>query len=323
MDSIAEKVVPKAFVWRRLHSLMGFWLVLFLVMHLTTNSQAALWIGNDGAEFVKLVNVLESLPYLEVVEIVLLGIPILIHGILGIKYAISGRHNSAGGGGKKPSLHYGRNRAYSWQRYSSWILLIGIVVHIVQMRFIDYPQEAVYENTDQYLVKLQFDPGLYTLTQRLGVQMISYEDVEDLREKDAEEVASYSHESSEFSYIEQRRAQDYQEELEQQKWTKALKGFSLSPNEVIVAASSPGKAMLLSVRNTFKSYFWCAFYTVFVIATCFHAFNGFWTFLITWGALLSMRSQRSMVPVCISISLIIGFLGLAAIWGSYWINLRY
>ena len=54
--------ISTSFIWRRVHSLTGFWLVLYLIIHLITNSQAALWIGDDGSGFVRLVNSLERLP---------------------------------------------------------------------------------------------------------------------------------------------------------------------------------------------------------------------------------------------------------------------
>lgn len=37
--------LPSAFIWRRAHSLTGLWLVLFLIEHLLTNSQAALFLA--------------------------------------------------------------------------------------------------------------------------------------------------------------------------------------------------------------------------------------------------------------------------------------
>ena len=57
--------IPKEFIRRRAHSLMGLWLVLFLIEHLFTNSQAALLIGDNGSGFVKAVNALKSLPYFQ------------------------------------------------------------------------------------------------------------------------------------------------------------------------------------------------------------------------------------------------------------------
>jgi succinate dehydrogenase / fumarate reductase cytochrome b subunit len=74
------------------------------------------------------------------------------------------------------------------------------------------------------------------------------------------------------------------------------------------------------VRETFKSPLYAVLYTLFLLAAAFHAFNGFWTFLITWGVILSYRSQRAMIPVCMIGAAVLACLGLAAIWGSYWLN---
>ncbi len=82
-DYYAAPPIPREFIWRRAHSLTGIWLVLFLIEHLFTNSQAALYIGDDGLGFVSSVNWLKNLPYLQVIEIFLLGVPFLIHGIWG------------------------------------------------------------------------------------------------------------------------------------------------------------------------------------------------------------------------------------------------
>ena len=114
--TVQASTISNDFIWRRVHSLMGFWLVLYLIVHLITNSQAALWIGDDGSGFIKLVNSLETLPYLQVVETVLIGIPLLIHGVWGVKRAWTARLNSGGGGGIAPSMKYSRNRAFTWQR---------------------------------------------------------------------------------------------------------------------------------------------------------------------------------------------------------------
>src|SRR5579872_295953 len=92
--AVSTAPVSSAFLWRRVHSLMGLWLVLYLIVHLIVNSQAALWIGDDGSGFVRLVNSLESLPYLQVVETVFIAIPLAVHGGWGIHRAWSARLNS-------------------------------------------------------------------------------------------------------------------------------------------------------------------------------------------------------------------------------------
>lgn len=228
---------------------MGLWLVLYLTYHLIINSQAAAWLGNEG--FVRMVNSLESLPYLHVIETMFIGVPLAVHGIWGVRRALQAKVNR---------LPYERNRAFTWQRLTSWILLLGIVGHVIQMRFVEQPKK---NSANQYVVRVTPDPGLAPLAQRLGVE--------------------------------------------------------LSLDQKSVLAPSPGLAMLFMVRNTFKSPLMAVLYTIFVLAAAFHAFNGFWTALLTWGILLSYRSQKAMIPVGWMGAALLSLLGLAAIWGSYWV----
>ena len=260
--------ISSTFLWRRVHSLMGLWLVLYLIVHLIVNSQATLWLGDDGIGFVRMVNALESLPYLQVIEIVLIGIPLAIHGYWGVLRIFQAKTNVTSADGRAPSMKYGRNKAFTWQRLTSWILLFGIIGHVVQMRFIDMPKKVRVDNEIRHVVRIKDDPGLATVAARIHVKL----------EKDG--------------------------------------------SDVIASALTPGKVILLTVRETFKSPLMCGLYTIFVLAAAFHAFNGFWTSLITWGVLLSYKSQKAFLPICWIGVALLAFLGLAAIWGSYWMNLR-
>jgi succinate dehydrogenase / fumarate reductase cytochrome b subunit len=259
------ETISSTFLRRRAHSLMGLWLLIYLVVHLIVNSQATLWIGDDGSGFVRMVNSLESLPYLQVIETVFIGIPLLVHGYWGVRRALQAKPNSGVSDGSHPTTPYGRSRAFTWQRFTSWILLFGILAHVIQMRYVEAPQKI---GPERFTVKLQNDPGLMSLSERIGVTL--------------------------------QEENDY----------------------ILATAPSPGKAMLLMVRETFKSPLMAILYTIFVLAASFHAFNGFWTSLITWGVLLSYRSQRAFLPLCWLGTGVLIFLGLAAIWGSYWLNLR-
>jgi succinate dehydrogenase / fumarate reductase cytochrome b subunit len=305
--------ISSVFIWRRVHSLMGFWLVLYLCLHLTVNSQATLWIGDNGSGFVTFVNFLESLPYLQVIESLLIGFPLLIHAIWGIKRALQQKSNSFRTNGTSPHLSYSRNHAFTWQRLSSWVLLFGIIGHVAQMRFIDSPVKTEINNQVHYLNKITFDDGLYTLAPRLGVTLYSAKTISELN--------TYTTQNS-FSPREARRINEIQQNAQKEAWINQLKSFRLNENEVIAQSPSPGIGMLLMVRNTFKSPLMAVLYTIFVLAAAFHAFNGFWTFLITWGVILSYRSQKSMIPVSVIGIFILSFLGLIAIWGSYYLNLR-
>ena len=82
-------------------------------------------------------------------------------------------------------------------------------------------------------------------------------------------------------------------------------------------APSFGIAELLMVRDTFKSPLMILLYTGLVLAACFHGFNGLWTFMISWGITLTARSQRLMRTLATGLMVLVTFLGLAAIWGTY------
>jgi succinate dehydrogenase / fumarate reductase cytochrome b subunit len=58
-------------------------------------------------------------------------------------------------------------------------------------------------------------------------------------------------------------------------------------------------------------------YTIFVLASSFHALNGLWTFLISWGLILSYKSQQISLRICFWVMLFILSLGLISIWGSF------
>lgn len=327
--TLQTKPISSPFLWRRIHSLMGLWLVLYLCVHLLTNSQAALWVGEDGIGFIRLVNSLESLPYLRVIEIVFIAIPLLVHLVWGVKRALTAKTNAYGQSKNAPSLPYERNKAFTWQRLTSWILLFGILGHVVQMRFLAQPKEASLNNQKQYIQKVTFDEGLYTLGPRLGVTFYSAKEIAQLKQKEQEPVEALPSVSLEEGiepkvYAAEKEAtlSSLQLQEETQRWIQTLDSFSLTEYQVLASCPAPGTAILLMVRDTFKSPWMVGFYTLFVLAAVFHAFNGFWTALITWGILLSSRSQKAFLPLSYLGMALLAFLGLAAIWGSYWINLR-
>lgn len=326
--------VPRAFIGRRLHSLMGLWLVLFLIEHLFVNSQVALWLGENGRGFVELVNGIHNLPYLQVIEVTLLGVPILLHGILGIRYLLTSKLNAHRTDGRAPVMKTGRNRAYSWQRITSWLLLVGLVLHVVKFRFIDYPDEVSMKDHSVYLTVVSVDQGLYAVADRLDVTLYDAKSREifgtAMEARQAEEALVAATRSFKQTYDlmgpvsepydEQKAlivssAQTYQADL--CLWNQ-MKKYTLGPDEVIAVAGDFGTASLLGVRDTFKVPLYGVLYTVFVLAACFHAFNGFWTFLLTWGWILKMSAQRAWTTVAVVLMLAVILLGLASIWGTYW-----
>lgn len=302
--------LPKVFIWERLHSLTGLWLVLFLIIHLLANSQAALLLGSDGLGFINSANALESLPYLPVIEIVLLAIPFAIHAYWGVLFIMKAKYNSLSTDGSKPALpEYPRNHAYSWQRITSWLLLVLITFHVIHMRYLENPTEGQIGDKKYFIVRLTHDTGLRSLAERLGAKLYTPEEIQKL--------ASLPGKPPSHDPLEQQRSEQHR------SWIEALSARPLHPDTVIAEANNFGTAELLMVRDTFKRPEMLLLYTVLVLASCFHAFNGLWTCMITWGVTISPKSQNHMRRVAWALMYLVAFLGLASVWGTYWLNLRH
>lgn len=308
-------------------------LTIFIVEHLLTNSQAALWVGEDGLGFVRLVNTIHELPFLQVIEWMLIGVPFAIHGFLGIRVALQARFKSRRSDGSQPSLpQYARNQAYTWQRITSWVLLVGVIAHVVHMRFIRQPEAIFNGASANYLVKLTSDPGLYTVADRLQVALFNPEQIHQERQLLTQEQQSLNvavlagnparleGNSMQASSIATRVELQHLDSF--RRYVQVLSGYQLEPDQVVGVANNFGTALLLVVRDTMKVIWICALYTLLVLAGSFHAFNGLWIFLIHWGTVLSAKSQRVMAHLCNGLALLFAFLGLAAVWGTYWINLK-
>lgn len=227
--------------------------------------QAALPIGDDGQSFIQAVNAIHEIPFLTFVEILIIALPLAVHAIFGLRILMTGKANSYGYDGKAPYLpEYGRNRAYTWQRITSWILLVLIAFHVVQMRFIESP----IKTQEGYTVLVTKDSGLATLAPRLHVEVMEKE------------------------------------------------------GRLVALAKDFGTAELLMVRETFKSPLNMLLYTILVLAACFHGFNGLWTFMITWGVVMSESAQRIMLKGATFLMFLVAFFGLATIYLTYLVNLR-
>lgn len=333
----SEQKMPWPFVIRRLHSLAGLWLVIYLIFHLLTNSQAALLIGNDGSGFIHSVNSIHELPYLPIIEITLLGVPILIHALWGIQYIFTAKYNSFGKTDMTPYLpEYPRNRAYTWQRITSWLLVVGILAHIIHMRFMEYPHSVQVDGHHAYMMRVSLDDGLYTLAERLGVQLYDKQQIRVLKADSGISESSVTATKAFLSLFASlpkmfTAAKDKdkpallleeQHKLQQQEWLHALEKRPLREGEVIAVADNFGTVELLMVRDTFKSPIMLVLYTLLVLSACFHAFNGLWTAMISWGITLSQKSQRVMSGISIFLMTVVAFLGLSAVWLTYWINLK-
>ncbi|NGQ94409.1 succinate dehydrogenase [Brevibacillus sp. SYP-B805] len=133
---------------RKLHSLLGLFPVgLYLLVHLVTNYQAT----RGEAAFNQAVAFLESLPFLIVLEFVLIYLPLLFHAILGIYIAFQAKHNVS-------SFGYFRNHMFLWQRLTGIITLIFISWHVWETR-IQYALGAKELNY-QMMVDILSNPAM-------------------------------------------------------------------------------------------------------------------------------------------------------------------
>jgi succinate dehydrogenase / fumarate reductase cytochrome b subunit len=310
---------------------LGLWLVLFLLEHLFVNSQAALLLGDNARGFVNLVNSIHNLPYLQVVEIVLLGVPMGLHAVWGIKALLKAKSNAHRTDGSSPDMHqYGRNRAYTWQRWTSWILLVGIVLHVAKFRFMEYPDSLNLGDRQSYFVVVSVDKGLYTVASRLGAELYGPQQIQE-QKKDLEsrrgeqtlvEVAHTLQDKDQYDPQEQMILTAAQSYEQKKAWMEVLERQKISAHQVVAVSSDFAIATLLTVRDVFKSPIYGGLYTIFVLAACFHGFNGLWTFLITWGVVLRASAQKGALKVTWALMALVTFFGLAAIWGTYFLNLK-
>lgn len=129
------------FILRRLHSLTGIVPVgAFLLEHFYTNAYAI----KGERLFTEKVVELNQLPYLYVIEIALIGLPILFHAALGILISFEGRVNL----GAYPRA---RNWMYFLQRLSGLFLVVFIAVHVWLTRLSGTEPEHLFEHMASYL----------------------------------------------------------------------------------------------------------------------------------------------------------------------------
>jgi succinate dehydrogenase / fumarate reductase cytochrome b subunit len=316
------KGLPKAFLFRRLHSIAGLFFILFLCEHMLTNSTSALLIGERGSGFVRAVNFLQSLPYLPLVELFLLAVPIAIHALLGILYCFEARFNSFSSDGSTPHLtRYLRNQAFTWQRITAAIVVIGAIAHVTSMRFLQRPQEIDSTPQTKFAIPVVADPGLITLAPRLKTTLITPDSQAPLLTFLQRRTRAVERQIQRGITPSQIEAETLQKERLMATHTFIA---DLHPTDVSWTAICEdfGTACLLVVRENFRTPWICVLYTIFVLAASFHAANGLWTFFISWGVTLNEGGRRVVrgVGTALGLALLAG--GLASIWLTYWVTLN-
>lgn len=114
----------RSFFNRRLHSLLGVIPVgFFLLEHLWTNHYAT----QGAAVFQEKVEWLWSIPFLPLLEIFLIFLPLLYHGVYGLYIAFTAQNNLK-------SYSTFRNIMFMLQRVTGVITLIFVTLHVWQTR---------------------------------------------------------------------------------------------------------------------------------------------------------------------------------------------
>ena len=120
--------LSRTFVLRKLHQLSGiFPLGIFLLEHFYTNSKA-LAATTGAADFNNAVHELQSIPYILLVEIGGIFIPLIYHAVYGLVITMEARPNNL-------NYPYPRNWFYLVQRITGVILFLFITFHVLNFRF--------------------------------------------------------------------------------------------------------------------------------------------------------------------------------------------
>ncbi len=110
---------------KRLHSLTGVLPIgAFLAFHLFINAKAV----QGPASYRAATDEIAKLPFVALIEVVAIGLPILFHMVLGLLIVTSGQANLG-------RFRYERNWGYGLQRASGLFLVLFIIYHVWSSRF--------------------------------------------------------------------------------------------------------------------------------------------------------------------------------------------
>lgn len=133
-----ERQLMKGYYSRKLHSLLGVIpLGAFIIEHLLTNF-SAFESGKEG--FDGAVAFLNSMPLVFFLELFLIWLPLLYHGVYGLYIAYQANSNVG-------NFNYSRNIRFTLQRVTGVITFVFVIWHMYETRF----QVAIGEVTHEQL----------------------------------------------------------------------------------------------------------------------------------------------------------------------------
>ena len=122
---MSQKESKLEFALRKLQSLSGFLpLCVFLMFHLVANAVIMISPGY----YYKFINTMATIPGLIVIELVIIFLPLILHGCMGLYIVLTGRNN--------PKRYpYFRNWAFLLQRISGVVIFAFLIYHVLTIKY--------------------------------------------------------------------------------------------------------------------------------------------------------------------------------------------
>jgi succinate dehydrogenase / fumarate reductase cytochrome b subunit len=157
-------VLSPHFLLRRIHSLVGLVPVgAFLLFHLWENSQSRF-----GQEHYNtyVVEKIQNLNYVRFLEVFVIALPILFHGVYGLVVFWMGRQNVT---------HYGYFRNWMWlaQRISGVGVLLFLLLHVIGTRLLAIWDEGVRQDMFTHMRNLFSEP-YYLVPYLIGLVLTTF-----------------------------------------------------------------------------------------------------------------------------------------------------
>jgi len=141
---------------RRIHSLLGVvGLGAFLMEHIFTISRVL----GGPASFNHGVEMLSSIPFLVPIEVLFIGVPFALHGIIGVVYALKAKNNVAQYG-------YWNNWMFYLQRITAYIVFLFVIYHVWTLRIVGKAMSG-HAMDYNFMHNLLVDPvmmGMYAIS---------------------------------------------------------------------------------------------------------------------------------------------------------------
>lgn len=266
-------------ILRRVFSITGFIAVIFFIQHLFINFFSSFWLINKAKYFISMITFYHTIIGIKYLEIVFIAIPFILHGLIGLKYMIKKRYSL------KTDVFYDQQKGCVFQRITAWILLIGIALHVLQMRFINHPIKTQINNEKYFAVKVKKSDKIYKVAKKLNFKIL---------EKKAPNKISY-----------------------QKVHVMKNQDNILDANQTYALTKNSSKALLIVIINNFQSKIMVFLYTVYVIAASFHVFNGLWLFLISFKIIKTDIAKKNVLKICMGLVFLYFIFGLSAIWVNF------